>query len=120
MQRVTRGQVVTQAAALKDVALARKDSDEVSSDHLSVNNMNHLRRGYVAPVNSGCVSESDYTLLPMPPANLMSSQPHTSSPACAGLPQFIDVSPLVAAESHHPSRHNQVIIIKGYFVHFNN
>ena len=34
-----------------------KDSDH-SSDHLSVNNMNHLRRGYVAPVNS----EAEYSL----------------------------------------------------------
>ena len=35
----------------------QKDSD-LSSDHLSVNNMNHLRRGYVAPVNS----EAEYSL----------------------------------------------------------
>ena len=70
VQRVPRGAVlhdargVTAAAAGTAVVLNRKDSDEVSSDHLSVNNLNHLRRGYVAPVNSGCVSEADYTMLP--------------------------------------------------------
>ena len=94
----------------------RKDSDEVSSDHLSVNNLNHLRRGYVAPVNSGCVSEADYTMLPNagaglfgivstkgnsiladPGKQIMSHQQplHTSSPAGSCLPQFIDLSPLV-------------------------
>jgi hypothetical protein len=66
IQRVPRGAVVHDARVVKDatVVLNRKDSDEVSSDHLSVNNLNHLRRGYVAPVNSGCVSEADYTMLP--------------------------------------------------------
>ena len=66
VQRVPRGAVAHDARAVKDAAvmLTRKDSDEVSSDHLSVNNLNHLRRGYVAPVNSGCVSEADYTMLP--------------------------------------------------------
>jgi hypothetical protein len=65
IHHVTRGTVVTQAMP-KDVTPNRKDSDEVSSDHMSLNNMNHLRRGYVAPVNSGCVSEADYTMLPAP------------------------------------------------------
>jgi hypothetical protein len=111
MQRVvvTRGTV---AATSKEVTttLTRKDSDEASSDHLSVNNLNHLRRGYVAPVNSGCVSEADYTMLPFghipkPTNNFQQKMtshlpPHTSSPAGSSLPQFLDLSPLVAPDSH--------------------
>ena len=107
MQRVTRGTVIAQ----KEVTPVRKDSDEVSSDHLSLNNMNHLRRGYVAPVNSGCVSEADYTMLPVP-GNLFlpkmtSHPPHTSSPAGSSLPQFFDLSPLAPPESH-PSNVGQM------------
>ena len=53
-----------------DLHVPQKESD-MSSEHLSVNNMNHLRRGYVAPVNS----EAEYSLaggstapmLPPPP-----------------------------------------------------
>ena len=88
-----------------------KDSDEVSSDHLSVNNVNHLRRGYIAPVNS----EADYATFaskfgPKPSINpslkqpststLMATQSHpkTSSPAgSAAVPFETHVSPLVAA-----------------------
>lgn len=83
-----------------------KESD-MSSDHLSVNNMNHLRRGYAAPVNS----EADYSLAPslFGPSSKVNNlnihvdpghkdkQPTTSSPVGSNVPeQDLTVSPLLA------------------------
>lgn len=96
---VSRGTVVAQSVeSTKDKDLNKIDSDDASSDHLSLNNMNHLRRGFVAPVNSGCVSEADYAILP-PPSHLFAPKmltlgPHASSPSGSHVPQLINLSPI--------------------------
>ena len=107
MHHVSRGTVVAQSVDStkdKDLTLNKIDSDDASSDHLSLNNMNHLRRGFVAPVNSGCVSEADYAMLP-PPGHLFAPKiltlgPHASSPSGSHVPQLINLSPIAPTNNY--------------------
>ncbi|TRY63453.1 hypothetical protein TCAL_01835 [Tigriopus californicus] len=48
---------------IKDTNVFAKDSGP-GSDHASLNNANHLRRGYVAPANSVMASDADYGYCP--------------------------------------------------------
>jgi hypothetical protein len=107
---------------VKDINMAKKESD-ASSDHLSLNNVNHLRRGYIAPVNSAGVSEAEYgyghgffapssskvnnvnihveppTYRPNKVKSKENAQPKTSSPAPGSVlapDQDLTVSPLLA------------------------
>ena len=106
MHHVSRGTVVAQSMdSTKDKDLNKIDSDDASSDHLSLNNMNHLRRGFVAPVNSGCVSEADYAMLPPPghlfaPKMLTLGPPHASSPSGSHVPQLINLSPIAPTNNY--------------------
>ena len=69
-------------------AAKKSSADDLSSDYLS--NPSHLRRGYVAPVNSARVSEADYSVLNF------NKLPKTSSPALTNIAPMSDIgiSPL--------------------------
>ena len=79
-----------------------KDSD-MSSDHLSVNNMNHLRRGYVAPVNS----EAEYSLAGGSTAPMLPPPPPPPPPLinAGGSGKFGRVS-----DSSHPNAHQGTML----------